>query len=90
MLLQTVRYQLFWRGLWLHYFKNFQRQWFAFDQYLDLHGLIGLACSQGYVPQEGAALDKLVAELSDLHHRYRNEDDRVRLIYRTRLYQAIS
>lgn len=90
MLLKTVRYQLFWRGVWLPYFNNFQRHWFTFDQHLDLAGLIGLARSQGYIPHKGTALEILVSELSKLHHRYRDEHDRVRLVYRTRLYLATS
>jgi SAM-dependent methyltransferase len=90
MLLQTVRYQLFWRGLWLPGFRNFQRHWFFFDQYLDLAGLIGLAQSQGYVPHEGVALEKLILKLSELHSHYHDEQNRVRLAYCTRLYLAIS
>ncbi len=61
-----------------------------FDQHLDLAGLIGLARSQGYVPQEGIALSKLISELSELHRHYRDEDDQVRIANRTRLYLATS
>ncbi len=50
-LLKTLRYQLFWYGLWLPYFTNFQRYWFTYHQELDLIGLIGLAWSQGFIPK---------------------------------------
>ena len=87
-LLKSLRYQLFWRGLWLPYFTNFQRHWFTYHQELDLIGLIGLARSQGFIPNEGVAWEKLVSELSVFHNRFRNEYGRVRLTYRTRLYLA--
>ncbi len=86
LLLKSLRYQLFWRGLWLPYFTNFQRHWFTYHQELDLIGLIGLARSQGFIPNEGVAWEKLVSELSVFHNRFRNEYGRVRLTYRTRLY----
>lgn len=88
--LKMIRYQLFWQGLWLPYFKNFQRYWFTFDQHLDLASLIGLAQSQGYIPHEGIALETLISRLSKLHHRYRDESDQVRLVYRICLYLAAS
>jgi SAM-dependent methyltransferase len=88
-LLKNLRYQLFWRGLWLPYFTNLRRHWFTYHQELDLAGLIGCARSQGFVPLEGTELEKLVSDLSELCDRSRNERSRVRLAYRTRLYLAI-
>lgn len=45
---KSIRYQLFWQGLWLPYFTDLQRHKFKFNQQLDLAGLIGLAQSQGF------------------------------------------
>lgn len=87
-LLKTLRYQLFWRGLWLPYFNNFHRYWYSYYQELDLAGLIGLARSQGFVPNEGVAIEKLISQLSEFHNHYRNEQGKVRLAYRTSLYLA--
>jgi ubiquinone/menaquinone biosynthesis C-methylase UbiE len=89
-LLKNLRYQMFWRGLWLPYFKNLQLHWFDYQQELDLNGLIGLAHSQGFIPQESTQLEQLVSKLSVFHSRYCNKCDRVRLDYRTRLYLATS
>ncbi|BAU10039.1 methyltransferase type 11 [Leptolyngbya sp. NIES-3755] len=89
-LFKSLRYQLFWQGLWLPYFTNFRRCEFKFTQQLDLVGLIGLARSQGFTPAEGSDLGKLVAELSTFHQRFRNSQDQVRLTYCTRLYLANS
>jgi ubiquinone/menaquinone biosynthesis C-methylase UbiE len=88
--LKHLRYQLFWQGLWLPYFTNFQRHEFTFNQQLDLAGLIGLARSQGFTPSGGAALDKLASELSEFHHRFRDAQGQVQLTYCTRLYTATS
>lgn len=89
-LFKSLRYQLFWRGLWLPHFTNFRRAEFRFDQQLDLVELIGLARSQGFTPTGGANAKKLVAELSTFHQRFCNAQGQVRLAYRTRLYLAIS
>jgi SAM-dependent methyltransferase len=89
-LFKSLRYQLFWRGLWLPYFTNFRRYEFKFNQQLDLVELIGLARSQGFTPAGGTDLDKLVAELSAFHQRFCNSQDQVRLAYCTRLYLATS
>ncbi len=88
--LQRLRYQLFWQGLWLPYFKNFKRHEFTFHQHLNLVGLIGLARSQGFTPSGGAALDKLVVELSQFHHHFCDTQGQVCLTYRTHLYLATS
>jgi SAM-dependent methyltransferase len=85
--LKKLRYQLFWQGLWLPGFVNFQRHEFRFKQQLDLIGLIGLARSQGFIPAGGAALNKLVSELTEFHQRFCNEGQ-VQLTYCTRLYVA--
>ncbi|MCU0533171.1 MAG: class I SAM-dependent methyltransferase [Hydrococcus sp. Prado102] len=89
-LLKKLRYQMFWRGLWLPYFKNLQLHWFDSQQELDLTGLIGLAQSQGFIPQESKQLEQLISKLSIFHSRFCNKCDRVRLAYRTRLYLATS
>lgn len=89
-LLGGIRYQLFWQGVHLPYFRNFHRYWFSFDQCLNLTGLVGLAQSQGFVACEGEAFEDLIAGLSELHTHFRNEHDQVRLVYRTRLYLANS
>jgi ubiquinone/menaquinone biosynthesis C-methylase UbiE len=85
-----LRYQLFWQGLWLPYFSDLKRHEFTFQQQLSMAGLIGLARSQGFAPSAGAALDKLVAELSQFHHRFCDAEGQIRLVYRTRLYLASS
>ncbi len=87
-LLKAFRYQLFWQGLWLPYFSNLHRHWYSYHQELDLAGLIGLARSQGFVPKEGAALEKLILQLSEFHNRFSDEQGKVRLAYRTSLYLA--
>jgi SAM-dependent methyltransferase len=87
-LLKALRYQMFWRGLWIPYFINFQRQEFTYHQELDLIGLIGLVRSQGFISQEGANLEKLASEVATFHERFCDEYGRVQLAYRTRLYLA--
>lgn len=88
-LLKSLRYQLFWQGLWLPYFNNFQRCEFKFNQHLDLVGLIGLAHSQGFTPKEGTAFEQLTSKLSNFHHRFRDGQGQVQLAYQTRLYLAV-
>ena len=48
------------------------------------------ARSQGFIPSDGAALDKLASELAEFHHRFRDDRGQVRLTYSTRLYIANS
>jgi len=86
--LNTLRYQLFWYGVYLPYFKNLRRYTFIFEQFLDLEGLIGLARSQGSTPQSGAELARLEAKLVDLCDRHSNPQGQVRLLYTTHLYLA--
>lgn len=88
--IKRLRYQLFWRGLWLPYFVDFQRREFKFNQQLDLVGLIGLAHSQGFTPTGGTTLEKLVSELSTFHQRFCDAQGQVQLAYQTRLYLATS
>lgn len=87
---KSLRYQLFWRGLWLPYFTNFRRTEFRFHQPLDLVGLIGLARSQGFTPVQGTDAEKLVIELSTFHQRFCDLQSQVWLAYCTRLYLATS
>lgn len=86
--LKKLRYQLFWNGLWLPGFVNFQRREFRFNQQLDLIGSIGLARSQGFTPASGTALDKMVSELTRFHQRFCDAQSLVELAYCTRLYMA--
>lgn len=86
--INQLRYQLFWQGLWLPYFKEFKHYEFIFYQQLDLTGLIGLARSQGFTPSEGAQFDRLVSELSKFYQQF-SENGQVRLTYCTRLYTAL-
>ena len=88
--LESLQYQLFWRGFWLPDFKEFQQRSFSFTQELDLTGLVGLARSQGFTPSEGEAFEKLVLDLSKFCDRYCDAQGQVRLAYRTRLYLATS
>lgn len=87
---KSIRYQLFWQGLWLPYFTNLQRHEFISNQSLDFAGLIGLARSQGFAPSEGKGLEKLMSDLAVFHQHFCDHQGSVRLTYRTRLYTAIS
>jgi ubiquinone/menaquinone biosynthesis C-methylase UbiE len=87
---KSIRYQLFWQGFWLPYFTNLQRHEFEFSQYLDFLGLVGLARSQGFTPSQGKGLEKLMSNLAVFHQRFCDHQGSVKLIYRTRLYTAIS
>jgi hypothetical protein len=80
-LFKGLRYQLFWRGLWLPYFTNFRHSEFEFQQQLDLVGLIGLARSQGFTPAGGTALEKKITELTTFHQHFCNAQGQVRLAY---------
>lgn len=86
----SIRYQLFWQGLWLPYFSHLQRHEFVSNQSLDFSGLVGLARSQGFTPSGGKDLEKLMADLAVFYQRFCNSQNSVQLIYRTRLYVAIS
>jgi len=85
---KKLRYQLFWQGLWLPYFINLLRFRFTFHQSLDLTGLIGLARSQGFTPNSGEDLEKLIAELAQFYQQTQSTDGLVRLNYVTHLYLA--
>ncbi|OKH27116.1 class I SAM-dependent methyltransferase [Chroogloeocystis siderophila] len=87
---KSIRYQLFWQGLWLPYFTNLRRHEFVSSQDLDFTGLVGLARSQGFTPSEGKGLEKLMSDLAVFQQRFCDRQSSVRLIYRTRLYTAIS
>lgn len=87
---KSIRYQLFWQGLWLPYFTNLERYEFVSNQSLDFPGLVGLARSQGFTPSEGEGLEKLMSDLAVFHQRFCDRQGSVRLMYRTRLYTAIS
>jgi len=86
--LNALRYQLFWSGVYLPYFKHLRSYTFTFEQFLDLEGLIGLARSQGSTPQSGVELARLESNLADLRDRHSNPQGQVRLLYTTHLYLA--
>ncbi|WP_448571178.1 class I SAM-dependent methyltransferase [Trichothermofontia sp.] len=86
--INALRYQLFWFGIYLPYFENLRRYTFTFEQFLDLEGLMGLARSQGFTPQSGVALEQLETRLAELCDRHANPQGQVRLLYTTHLYLA--
>jgi SAM-dependent methyltransferase len=55
-------------------------------QRLDLDGLIGRARSASYVPKTGAAADRLIAVLRDLHARHADRNGVVTLVYDTEIF----
>jgi SAM-dependent methyltransferase len=57
-------------------------------QRLDARGLLGRAMSASYVPKSGPARAALERGLEDLHARESDEEGRVRLVYRTRVFLA--
>jgi ubiquinone/menaquinone biosynthesis C-methylase UbiE len=89
-LFNSWRYQLFWQGLWLPYFKNLHRYNFTFEQHLELAGLVGLARSQGFTPLGGTALEKLILDLGEFRDRFSDNQGRVPIVYDTKLYLATS
>lgn len=56
------------------------------SQELELAGLLGRARSASYAPKDGAAGERLVELLTDLHARSRDAREHVRLRYVTRVY----
>lgn len=86
--LQALRYQLFWCGVYLPYFKNLRRYTYTLEQFLDLEGLIGLARSQGTTPQSDLELENLTKNLTELWECSSDSHGLVRLLYKTHLYLA--
>jgi SAM-dependent methyltransferase len=57
------------------------------EQRVDLDALIGRARSASYVPKTGAAGERLVTLLGELHARYADASGFVRLIYETEIFR---
>jgi SAM-dependent methyltransferase len=69
-----------------HLFTPPERRTFSNAQRLDLDGLIGRARSASYVPKTGAAGERLVSLLRDLHERYADASGSITLVYETEVY----
>ncbi|MGQ0614319.1 MAG: class I SAM-dependent methyltransferase [Planctomycetaceae bacterium] len=61
---------------------------FRHEQRLDSGGLLGRAMSASYVPRSGAAHERLMAALRDLHLAHARSDGFANLVYRTELWLA--
>lgn len=61
---------------------------FAYQQELDLDGLIGRTTSVSYIPQEGLAHQELICALKELYNRACSDRGFVYLVYRTTIYLA--
>ncbi|HYE63887.1 MAG TPA: class I SAM-dependent methyltransferase [Phycisphaerales bacterium] len=70
-------------------FRGAQVQAFAYEQPMDLDGLIGRALSASYTPKAGPAHEKLVRELREAHAAFADAEGVVRMRYRTRVYTAV-
>lgn len=68
-------------------FVDLERIAFPNEQPLDLEGLIGRARSASYVPKTGAAGERLVELLRQLHARYADASGVVRLIYEAEVFR---
>lgn len=86
--LDKFRYQLFWYGITLPYFQQLERFYFATEQLLDLEDLIGLARSQGSIPQSGEVLHQLIVKLTEFYDHYSSPQGFVRIVYKTHVYLA--
>jgi len=69
-------------------FKNWRYQAIAYQQILDLEGLIGRTQSASYIPTEGEAGQQIITELETLFQRWVDAQGFVYLIYRTDVYLA--
>lgn len=69
-------------------FREVCHNTYRYEQRLYLDGLIGRARSASYLPSEGQGLVRLIAELTALHQRWRDDQDQVTLVYRTEVYEA--
>ncbi len=69
-------------------FKNWRYQVIAYQQILDLEGLIGRTQSASYIPTEGEAGQQIITELETLFQRWVDTQGFVHLIYRTDVYLA--
>ena len=65
-----------------------ERLTFANGQRLDLDGLIGRARSASHVPKIGAAGERLLHLLRELHQQYADGDGFTTLVYETQVFRA--
>lgn len=68
------------------HFINIREYTFIYRQKLDLTGLIGRAMSVSYLPSEGLAYEKAIADLQELYQHFRDEQGFVYMIYRTSVH----
>jgi SAM-dependent methyltransferase len=65
-----------------------ERSSFSNIQRLDFDGLVGRARSASYVPNSGAAAERLLSLLRALHARYADAEGLVTLVYETELFRS--
>lgn len=70
------------------HFTNVRKLAFPHEQRLDWDGVIGRLRSTSYLPQEGAAWERLLARMRELHARYADARGIVALVYETKVYVA--
>jgi SAM-dependent methyltransferase len=61
---------------------------FRYAQPHDKDGLIGRALSASYIPKSGAASDRLVQRLSEIHGRFADANGMVQLRYNTKVFMG--
>jgi ubiquinone/menaquinone biosynthesis C-methylase UbiE len=69
-------------------FANVQQYKFAYQQPLNLDGIVGRAMSTSYIPRAGAAREQLIANLQQLYEKHRNDRGLVTLAYTTSVFSA--
>jgi SAM-dependent methyltransferase len=69
-------------------FQLTQHETFAYEQALNLAGLIGRAQSVSYIPKDAATQEQLVAGLQALYDRWADAEGNVHLSYRTDVFIA--
>lgn len=70
------------------HFQQVRRTNFAYQQYLDLAGLIGLVQSQGFIPHTGQEKQRLIANLQKLYEPGCDRHGKVCIQYRMEVYLA--
>ena len=70
------------------HFHHVRQTSFAYQQQLELPGLIGLAQSQGFVPNSGQKKQQLVTDLQKLYEQGADSSGKVCVLYRTDVYLA--
>lgn len=69
-------------------FKNWRYFAIAYQQKLDLNGLIGRTQSASYIPTTGEAGEQMIKDLETLFQRWVDEEGFVYIVYRTDVYLA--